>query len=221
MVQAIFNLVSHTFFTGLAIVGAGTLIHKAGSFIKKYETEKEDSYRKAFDELMINSVEEFNFCIDSLKKIVKSGTKGTLLLTDIISGNKVIQKDKNGKIIISDKSKLYNNYENTIDELNEKVKEYQIELEKIKKLKEEQKKKKITMKIKKKYEDDDDNDSSSIKSNFESIDKKIIGKKIKQEFTVESSDQEEQDNENKSSDDEDNQNSDEESDEEFIIQQKN
>ncbi len=204
MVQAVLNLITHTFFTGLAIIGTGTVIHKIGTFIKKYESENEDAYRKAFDNLMINSVEEFNFCIDSLKIIVKSGTKGSYLLTDLFMGNKVIQKDKNGKIIISDKSKLYNNYENTIKELNDKVKVYQEELNKINKLKENQKNKKIHMSIKKKYEDDD----STVATNDNSDSDEDLSKKLKKDFSIQSSDQENEEEE------------DDDSDEELIIQQK-
>ncbi len=222
MVQAIFNLISHSFFTGLAIIGTGTVIHKIGSFIQKYENEKEDSYRKAFDDLMIHSIEEFNFCIDSLKKIVKSGTKGSFLLADLVSGSKIIQKDKNGKIIISDKSKLYNNYEDTIEQLNGKVKEYQEELEKIKKMKDMEKKRRINMTIRKKYEDDENstiltNENDDDNSDDNSIKKqnnKLLEKKIKRDFAIPSSDQENDENENEKEDSEN------ESDEEFIIQEK-
>ncbi len=202
MVQAVINIISNSFFTGLAIIGTGTLINKIGSFINKYESEKEDAYKKAFDDLMIHSVEEFNFCIDSLKKIIKSGGRGTYLMMDVMMGNKVVQKDKNGKIIISDKSKLYNNYQDTISELNEKVKEYQEELQRIKKIKEN---KKIQMNIKKKY---DDEDNSTINT-YESDDENTVSlnKKLKNDFAIQSSDNEEDEENN-------------ESDEEFIIQKK-
>ncbi len=207
MVQAVLNIISNSFFTGLAILGTGTLINKIGKFINKYEEEKDDAYRKAFDDLMIHSVEEFNFCIDSLKKIIKSGGRGSYLLMDVMMGNKVVQKDKNGKIIISDKSKLYNNYQDTISELNEKVKGYQEELERIKKIKEDQKNKKIQMNIKKKYNDSDD-ENSTIKTNLSDGENNSnsLDKKLKRDFAIQSSDNE---------DDENN-----ESDEEFIIQQK-
>lgn len=163
MVQAIINLISHTFMSGLAVVGASTIIYKIGKFIEKYEDEDDEPYKKAFDNLMVNSVEEFNFCIDSIKTIVKSSTKATFLLTDIVTGNKVIQKDKHGKIIISEKSKLYNKYEDTISELNDKVKEYQQELDRVKKVQELTKNKKNNeQNNKNKFNytaSDDDNDS--------------------------------------------------------------
>ncbi len=200
MVQAIINLVSHTFLSGLAVVGAGTIVYKIGKFIEKYESEDEDSYKKAFDHLMVNSVEEFNFTIDSLKTIVKSSTKATFLLSDIVTGNKVIQKDKQGKIIISEKSKLYNKYEDTISELNDKVKEYQKELERVKKAQELSKNKNIKMNIKTKYSDNDDNDN-------------------KFNFTTSDDDNDNDENRESSIIEENDENEENDSDEEFVMEE--
>ncbi len=158
--SAIFNVVSSSIFTGLAIIGAGTFINKVGIFIKTYEEEPKDSYKKAFDKTMIQSVEEINFCIDSMKKIATTTTKSTGLVSEIMLGSKVIQKDKNGKIIISDKSKLHNQYEDTISELNMKVKKYQEELKKVKQNKQKEKENKYNGTYSDKEEDEDDEEES-------------------------------------------------------------
>lgn len=134
--SAIYNIVANSFFTSLAIVGAGTIIAKMGVFLKTYEEEKEDAYRKAFDKTMTQTVDEVSFCIDSVKKIATTTTKASSLASEIAMGTKIIQKDKNGKIIIQDRGKVDHQYKNTIDDLNQKVKKYQEELEKMKKSKE-------------------------------------------------------------------------------------
>lgn len=172
MVQAILNIMSSSLFTGLICIGAGTMIHKIGSILKTVEEEPKDGYKKAFDKTMIQTVEEFNFCIDSVKLILKTTTKSGLLLTDIVTGNKVVQKDKDGKLYIRERSKLYGQYENTIEELSSKVRQYQEELEKMKKIQEIQKKKNITMK-KKSYvvENEEESDESEEESTEERIKK--------------------------------------------------
>jgi hypothetical protein len=171
MVQAIFNIMSSSIITGLLCVGAGTMIHKIGSILKTVEEEPKDGYKKAFDKTMIQTVEEFNFCIDSVKLILKTTTKSGLLLTDIVTGNKVVQKDKDGKLFIRERSKLYGQYENTIEELSSKVKQYQEELEKMKKIQELQKKKNITMKKKSYIVENEESDESEEESTEERIKK--------------------------------------------------
>ncbi len=184
MVQAIFNIMSSSLITGLICVGAGTMIHKIGSILKTVEEEPKDGYKKAFDKTMIQTVEEFNFCIDSLKLILKTTTKSGLLLTDIVTGNKVVQKDKDGKLFIRERSKLYGQYENTIEELSSKVKQYQEELEKMKKIQELQKKKNITMKKKSYINEQEESDESEEESTEE---------RIKKDFHLEEEDESDED----------------------------
>ncbi len=184
MVQAIFNIMSSSLITGLICVGAGTMIHKIGSILKTVEEEPKDGYKKAFDKTMIQTVEEFNFCIDSVKLILKTTTKSGLLLTDIVTGNKVVQKDKDGKLFIRERSKLYGQYENTIEELSSKVKQYQEELEKMKKIQELQKKKNITMKKKSYINEQEESDESEEESTEE---------RIKKDFHLEEEDESDED----------------------------
>ncbi len=189
MVQAIFNIMSSSIITGLICVGAGTMIHKIGSILKTVEEEPKDGYKKAFDKTMIQTVEEFNFCIDSVKLILKTTTKSGLLLTDIVTGNKVVQKDKDGKLFIRERSKLYGQYENTIEELSSKVKQYQEELEKMRKIQELQKKKNITMKKKSYINEQEDSDDSEEESTEERIKKDFHleeeGEESDEDFTLE------------------------------------
>ncbi len=157
MVQAIFNLITNSFFTGFALIGAGTLLNKIGVALKTMEEDPEDGYRKAFDKTMVQSLEEINFCVDSLKLIGKTSGKAGYILSDIVMGNKVVQKDKNGKLIISEKSKLYNQYNDQISELNVKVQKYQEELERLKKIESLHKNKKQKNKNNKYSDSEDDN----------------------------------------------------------------
>ncbi len=152
--SAVLNILSNSLMTTFALIGAGTLINKVGVFLKTYEDEKQDSYKRAFDKTVVTSMEDINFCVDSVKRIMGSTTKAGSLVSEIMLGSKVIQKDKTGRIYISDKSKVYNQYEDTISQLNMKVQKYQEELEKMKKV-QGLTKKNIDMKIKKKYEDDE------------------------------------------------------------------
>ncbi len=136
--SAIYNIVANSLFTSLAIIGAGTMIAKVGVFLKTYEEEKEDAYRKAFDKTMGQTVDEVSFCIESAKKIVTTTTKASSLASEIAMGTKVVHKDKSGKLIVKERGKM----EDTIDDLNKKVKKYQEELEAMKKMKSNEKKKK-------------------------------------------------------------------------------
>lgn len=113
-------------------VGLITVINKAGNFIKNMEEEKKDSYKKAFDKFMIETIEELNNSIDSLKLISKHTLKNGKLLFDLASGNKCIKKDKDGNIIVSEKSKLTEEYKEKIEHLYTKLKKYQNEVKKYK-----------------------------------------------------------------------------------------
>jgi hypothetical protein len=148
---AILNLVTNTIMTGFAFVGIGTFIIKIGNFFRIIEENKEDAFKKGFDTIMSESIDEMNTCVESISIITNNFNKIFFILYDILVGNKFIKKDKDGKIIICIKSKMYSGFKDKIEELNSKVKKYQQELNKMKK--------------NKKVNNDNDNDSSSSEDN--------------------------------------------------------
>ena len=133
MSLAILNLVSNVFMTSFAFIGIGTVINKVGKFCKIIEENKKDSFKAGFDSIMIDSVEELNRCVESVSLITNNTYKIVLLMFDISTGNKFIKKDKDGKIIICNKSKMVSGYKDKISELSTKVKKYEEELNKINK----------------------------------------------------------------------------------------
>jgi hypothetical protein len=156
MVNAILSLIANSFISGLAVIGAGTLINKLGKFFKIIEESSEDGYRKGFDAIMVESIDEINNCVESSTRITNNFHKIFFIIYDISIGNKFIKKNKEGKLIICTKSKIYSGYKDKIEELNDRVKKYQDELNKMKH------KKNIDISINKKdkenKEDNDDND---------------------------------------------------------------
>ena len=160
---AILNLVTNTVMTGFAFVGIGTIIIKAGNFFKIIEENKEDGFKKGFDAIMLESIDEMNTCVESISIITNNFNKIFFTLYDILTGNKYIKKDKDGKIIICTKSKLYSGFKDKIEELNSKVKKYQQELNKIKK------KKKDNDHNEEKDNEDNDEESSEDSSSDEEI----------------------------------------------------
>ncbi len=166
--------------TGFAVIGVGTVIIKVGNFFKVIEENKEDSFKKGFDKIMLESIEEMNTCVESISIITNNFNKIFFTLYDIVVGNKYIKKDKNGKIIICTKTKLYSGFKNKIEELNSKVKKYQNELNKIKK-------NKINDKNNKNDDDSLSDDSTNDDSSFdisESSDDEIKDKKNKGEDQI-------------------------------------
>jgi hypothetical protein len=131
MTFAIINLLSNVFMTSFAFVGMATVINKTGKFCKIINEAKKDSFKNGFDMIMLDTVEEMNRCVESISIITSNSHKMIFVLYDIIVGNKSIRKDKDGKIIISNKSK----YKVKIEELNSKVKKYEEELLKMKRKK--------------------------------------------------------------------------------------
>ena len=117
MIYGFLSLVTTTSMFAFGIIGTITVINKAGHFLKTMEEEKKDAYKKAFDKFMIETIDEINFSIDSLKLISKHTLKNSKLLFDLVSGNKCIKKDKDGNIIVSDKSKLTEEYKEKIEHL--------------------------------------------------------------------------------------------------------
>jgi hypothetical protein len=132
MIYGFLSLVTTTSIFAFGIIGTITVINKAGHFLKTMEEETKDAYKKAFDKFMIETIDEINFSIDSLKLISKHTLKNSKLLFDLASGNKCIKKDKEGNIIVSDKSKLTEEYKEKIEHLYTKLKKYQNEVKKYK-----------------------------------------------------------------------------------------
>jgi hypothetical protein len=132
MIYGFLSLLTTTSIFAFSIVGTITIINKAGHFLKTMEEEKKDSYKKAFDKFMIETIEEINFSVDSLKLITKHTFKNSKLFFDLVSGNKCIKKDKDGNIIVSDKSKLTEEYKEKIEHLYTKLKKYENEVKKYK-----------------------------------------------------------------------------------------
>jgi len=130
---AIFNLLVNTIMTGFAFIGIGTFIVKTGNFFKVIENSKEDSFKEGFDAIMLESINDMNTCVESISIITNNVNKIIFILFDVFLGNKIVKKDKDGKIIICTKSKIHSHYKNKIEELHNKVKKYQNELNKIKK----------------------------------------------------------------------------------------
>ena len=132
---AIFNLLSTAITTTLSCIGLATVLNKVGKFFKIIDENKHDGFKKAFDGLALESIEEINRCVESFSLIGMNINKIIFIFYDITTGNKIIKKDKDGKLIICGKSKIYSGFKDKIDELNNKVKKYKEELCKIKKIK--------------------------------------------------------------------------------------
>lgn len=118
---------------GFSCIGIGAVIIKVGNFCRIIEEDKQDGFKKGFDTIMLESIDQMNTCVESVSIITNNFNKIFFIIYDILVGNKFIKKDKDGKIIICTKSKLYTGFKDKIEELNSKVKKYQQELKKIKK----------------------------------------------------------------------------------------
>ena len=136
MVNAILSLITNSLISGFAIIGIGTFINKVGKFFKVIEESNNDGYKKGFDAIMIDSMDEMNRCVESINLITINFNKIIIIIYDISTGNKYIKKDKDGKIIICNKSKIYSGFKDKIEELSTKVKRYENELKKFKKVNE-------------------------------------------------------------------------------------
>jgi hypothetical protein len=131
--RAILSLLTNILITGTSIIGTCTIINKVGKFFKIIEDTKEDGFKIAFDNFMMDSIDDLNKCVESISTIALNTNNVIIIVYDIIVGNKFVKKNKDGKIIICGKDKLYSGYKDKIDELSIKVKKYQDELKKIKK----------------------------------------------------------------------------------------
>ena len=132
MIEVI-NLLISSVMIGTSCIGVITIINKIGKLCKIIDENKVDGFKIGFDTLMLDFIDDTNKCVESISSITNNLTKISLIVYDIITGNKYIKKDKDGKIIICNKSKLDTSYKNKIEELSGKVKKYKEELNKIKK----------------------------------------------------------------------------------------
>ena len=168
MVTAIFHLISNALYTGCAIIGVGTIINKAGKFFKIIEEENEDGFRKAFDTTMCESIQDMNKLFDSISMISTNSVKSTILFYEIMVGNKCIQKNKDGKIIIVDGPRVVESYKGKVDELTKKLKKYEEELYKKKKQEKNNKSKKQSdAKFEDSDEEEDDTSKKDVKKDLE------------------------------------------------------
>ena len=131
MIYATLNLLTNIFITGFTIIGAITFINKTGRCFELIE-KNDNGIEKAFEFGVKSSLDDLNSSLDSIQIIYKNFNKGIILGYELYTGNKVLKKTDEGKILLLEKSSLYNDQ---IEELNNKVRRYQEELEKINKVK--------------------------------------------------------------------------------------
>jgi len=160
---AIINLLTNILITGTSIIGCVTIVNKIGKFCKVIEENNEDGFKIAFDTCMMDTIDDMNKCVESVGMIASNFNNIVFIMYDIFTGNKFVKKNKDGKIIICNKSKVFSGYKDKIDKLNNKVKKYQEEIKKIKKPKKIIKKENIVI-------DDNSSDNSSLPSSNESND---------------------------------------------------
>jgi hypothetical protein len=160
------HLISNGLFTGLAIIGFATISNKIGKFLKNYETEKEDHFKKAFDKSMNETLSDVHSCVESVSIITNGITKASSVAIDLATGNKVISRKK-GKIAIIEQSKAQ---KEQIDDLSKKLKKYESQIKKLKK--------------KKVHNNESDNDSLSSLSDSDGGDDNDISEKSKK-YTLE------------------------------------
>ncbi len=127
------HLISNGIFTGLAIIGFATISNKIGKFLKSYENEKEDHFKKAFDKSMNETLSDVHSCVESVSIITNGITKASSVAIDLATGSKVISRKK-GKIAIIEQSKAQ---KEQIDELSKKIKKYESTIKRLKKKKSE------------------------------------------------------------------------------------
>ena len=124
MSYALFGLLYSTMSSLLLIMGTGCAINKAGDFFKLLEEESDDNFKKAFDKVAGDLVNDFNNSFVSLNLISSNVSKLAIIFYELMIGEKFIKKTKDGKIIVDDKNAIFDNYENKIGVLNEKIKKF-------------------------------------------------------------------------------------------------
>ncbi len=125
------HLITNEIFTGLAIIGFATISNKIGKFLKSYENEKEDHFKRAFDKSMNETLSDVHSCVESVSIITSGITKASSVAIDLATGNKVISRKK-GKIAIIEQSKAQ---KDQIDDLSKKIKKYEHTIKKLQKKK--------------------------------------------------------------------------------------
>ena len=124
MTYALLGLVYSTFSSLFLLLGVGAAINKSGEFFKILENENEDNFKKAFDKIASDFVEDFNNSFESINLIASNISKIWFLFWELMIGEKFIKKTKDGKIIVDDKNVIFDDYKNKIASLNNKVKNY-------------------------------------------------------------------------------------------------
>ncbi len=124
-------IITNAIFTGLAIIGFATISNKIGKFLKSYENEKEDHFKRAFDKSMNETLSDVHSCVESVSIITSGITKASSVAIDLATGNKVISRKK-GKIAIIEQSKAQ---KDQIDDLSKKIKKYEHTIKKLQKKK--------------------------------------------------------------------------------------
>ena len=121
MVFIILELLYTTLFSGFFLIGFGTSLNKLGDFFKIIEEEEKDNFKKAFDKITNDSIVEFNKCFISTHIVLSRFIKLLAISYDLITGEKIIKKNKDGNVIICDKSAIMERYESKIEELESKI----------------------------------------------------------------------------------------------------
>jgi hypothetical protein len=133
MTYPLFGLLYSTTSSLLLMLGTGCAINKLGDFFKVLENEENDNFKKAFDKVASDIINDFNNSFVSLNIISNNVSKNTIIFYELMIGEKFIKKTKDGKIIVDDKNTIFSNYENKIGSLNEKLKDYKDILKKMNK----------------------------------------------------------------------------------------
>lgn len=132
MSYAIFGLFYSTISSFLLMLGTGCFINKSGDFFKVLSEESDDNFKRAFDHITNDLMEDFSKTFVSMNLITNNVSKIMILAYELMIGEKMIKKTKDGKIMINDKNIIFDNYENKISKLSEKVKNYENILENMK-----------------------------------------------------------------------------------------
>jgi hypothetical protein len=159
MSYAIFGLFYSTISSFLLMLGTGCFINKSGDFFKVLSEESDDNFKRAFDHITNDLMEDFSKTFVSMNLITNNVSKIMILAYELMIGEKIIKKTKDGKIMINDKNIIFDNYENKISKLSEKVKNYKNILENMKN------ENKIEFELDEDLDDNDDNDDNDNKEN--------------------------------------------------------
>ena len=84
MSYALFGLLYSTMSSLLLIMGTGCAINKAGDFFKLLEEESEDNFKKAFDKVAGDLVNDFNNSFVSLNLISSNVSKLAIIFYELI-----------------------------------------------------------------------------------------------------------------------------------------